>query len=87
MIWPITSLSAGHLLIIGWVLAFYAAYTLPAKYRDELGDLKDNQSFVDAINREDFFKAVVFPIIILIVIFVYMLIKMFTCSCACNNCP
>lgn len=103
MIWPLTSLSAGHLLIIGLVLAFYVAKNVFSSIQSEMENVSD-MTLMKAITSFNFseVKNIIFgtvsavkkvgtkaigPIVALCVVFFYMLLKMFLCSCGCNNCP
>ncbi len=103
MIWPLTSLSAGHMLIIGLILTYYIVTNTLSSIKKEMKDVSD-MSILKAIGTFNFteVKNIIFgtiaamkrvgtkafgPLFGLFVVFFYMILKMFLCSCACNNCP
>jgi hypothetical protein len=103
MIWPLTSLTAGQMLIISIVLfvllvemIFKRIYTVMNASSDktvlqvlENDDKDELKRMLEAVDEDLPYigqKAII-PVGIFLFAVMYMLAKMFICSCACNNCP
>lgn len=91
------------MLIIGLILTYYVVTNTLASLKNEMKDVSDMTLFqalvkfnfgevkkiisgtIAALKRVG---AKAFgPLIGLFIVFFYMILKMFLCSCACNNCP
>ena len=103
MIWPLTSLSAGQMLIVSIVLFGVLLEVVLKKVWKTMNnssektvlrvieeDDKDElDSMLKAVDAElpNIGRIAIVPLALFIIAVLYTLGKMFICSCACNNCP
>ena len=103
MIWPLTSLTAGQMMLLAIIVfVLVAEDILVAVYKkmDEEGE----KTVLDALEDEDedtlkkmlknvdsilpeLGKKAIIGLLVFGILMMYMFAKMFMCSCACNNCP
>ena len=75
MIWPLTSMTAGGLMLFSWL--FFVVSVGFIAYASTDPTLDQVAIGVLAVATAVFYCLLQF----------YVFIKMFACSCACNNCP